>query len=220
MFTERSLQEVFVEEADDELTQRIRAAGALRSLGHAIVGHHVDDDVLDQLASSVESLLPVVESGSLRDRPADDMKRRLFEAPPADGDSMDHFPDCVVSGLANPMGVAISVHREGDDAVATVSLGAAFGGAPGRAHGGIVAAIFDDVMGFVLSMISTPAFTGRLCVDYLAPTPVGEDIEFRARLDKREGRKIFIVGEASHAGVQCAAVQGLFIAIPPERFGL
>lgn len=56
---------------------------------------------------------------------------------------------------------------------------------PARAHGGIVAAVFDDTMGFVLSMQGTPAFTGRLTDSYLAPTPVGEELEFRARLRER-----------------------------------
>ena len=48
-----------------------------------------------------------------------------------------------------------------EEAVARVRLGHAFEGAPGRAHGGIVASIFDDVMGIVLTIHSTPAFTAR-----------------------------------------------------------
>ena len=198
---------------------RFAAAGALRRLGHALVGHEVDDDVLDRITALVEEVLPGVEGGSKRHRPVGDMKRRLFDAPPADGATMDHFPDCVVSGGANPMGIAMQVRREGDDAVARVDLGAAFEGAPGRAHGGIVAAVFDDTMGFVLSMHATPAFTGRLSVSYLAPTPVGEEIEFRARLRSREGRKLWIEGEARHAGQCIVTAEGLFIEIPEARLG-
>jgi acyl-coenzyme A thioesterase PaaI-like protein len=118
------------------------------------------------------------------------------------------------------MGVAIKVHREGAEAVAKVTLGPAFEGAPGRAHGGVVAAIFDDAMGFVLSMERTPAYTGRLTVSYLAPTPVGEELEFRARLRDRTGRKLFIDGTAYHGSARVAEAEGLFIVIPPERFGI
>ncbi len=132
---------------------------------------------------------------------------------------MDHFPDCVVSGQANPMGVAIKAHREGDEVVTSVVLGSAFEGAPGRAHGGIVAAIFDDTMGFVLTVLRLPAFTGRLTVSYDAPTPVGEEICFRARLRERDGRKLVIDGEAYHRDARIARAEGLFIAIPPERLG-
>jgi acyl-coenzyme A thioesterase PaaI-like protein len=198
---------------------RLDAADALRRLGHALVGHEIDDDTFTAIATWVRAQLPTLEAGAPRSRPVDDMKRRLFDAPPADGDSMDHFPDCVVSGRANPMGIAIEVHREGDDAVARVNLGAAFEGAPGRAHGGIVAAVFDDTMGFVLSMERTPAFTGRLSVSYRAPTPVGEPLEFRCRLAERTDRKLLITGEARHGDLLVAEAEGLFISIPIERFG-
>src|SRR5207253_6918464 len=132
----------------------------------------------------------------------------------------DHFPDCVVSGPANPMGIAMTVRREGDDAVARVVIGPAFEGPPQHVHGGIVAAVFDDTLGFVMHMLSTPAFTGRLTVSYLAPTPVGAEIEFRARLVRRERRKLFVEGEAYHDGARIAEAKGLFVAIPPERLGL
>jgi acyl-coenzyme A thioesterase PaaI-like protein len=199
---------------------RIRAAAALRRLGHALVGRHCDDEILDRLAADTERAASELEAGEPRSRPVDAMKRRVYEQPPADGAGMDHFPDCIVSGQANPMGIAITVHRDGDDAVARVCFGPAFEGAPGRAHGGVVAAVFDDTLGFVLSMLQTPAFTGQLTVSYLAPTPVGEDLEFRARLRERNGRKLLIEGEARHEGQLVATCEGLFIAIPPERLGL
>lgn len=201
-----------------ELAARIEAATALRDLGHALVGHEVDAAVHREIATFVRDLLPDVQAGAPRSRPVDDMKRRLFDEAPADGESMDHFPDCVVSGRANPMGVAITVRRSGEEAVAEVTLGAAFEGAPGRAHGGIVAAIFDDAMGFVLSMQRTPAFTGRLTVSYHAPTPVGTPLEFRCRLRERTERKLWIDGTATSGSTTVATAEGLFISIPPERF--
>jgi acyl-coenzyme A thioesterase PaaI-like protein len=118
------------------------------------------------------------------------------------------------------MGIAVRVRRDRDEAVASVVLESAFEGAPGRAHGGIVAAVFDDTMGFVLSMLRQPAFTGRLTVTYRAPTPVNEHLEFRARLVHRDGRKLTIGAEATSAsGIVVAEAEGLFIAIPADRFG-
>ena len=199
---------------------RFAAAEALRRLGHAVVGHEVPDEVFERITALVRDLLAEIEAGAPRSRPVDDMKRRLFDDPPDDGQGMDHFPDCIVSGQANPMGIAIAVHRAGDEAVARVTLGAAFEGAPGRAHGGVVAAVFDDTMGFVLAMQQTPAYTGRLTVSYLAPTPVGTALEFRARLRERSGRKLLIDGTAYDGSTRVAEAEGLFIAIPPARFGL
>ena len=199
---------------------RVAAAEALRRLGNAVVGHQVDDRLLWRIAEAVDEILPQIEAGQRRLRPVADMKRYVWESHPGEGGTIDHFPDCIVSGMANPMGLAMTVRRDSEDAVARVTLGAAFEGAPGRAHGGVVAAIFDDTMGFVLNMHATPAFTGRLTVSYLAPTPMGEELEFRARLVGRERRKLFIAGEAYHDGDVIAEAEGVFIAIPPERVGL
>jgi acyl-coenzyme A thioesterase PaaI-like protein len=192
---------------------RVRAADALRRLGHAVVGHHAEDELFDRITETVDQWLPELEREPPRSRPVDAMKRRLFESPPADGEDLDHFPDCIVSGPANPMGVHLRLHRAGDDAVGRVNLGAAFEGAPGRAHGGIVAAVFDDVMGLVLKIVDTAAYTGELTVRYLAPTPVGVEIEFRARLVRRDGRKLFMEAEATQEGKVVARATGLFIAI-------
>jgi acyl-coenzyme A thioesterase PaaI-like protein len=199
---------------------RIEAAEALRRLGNALVGHHVDDDYLLEMAKTADAMLREVIHGERRTRPVDDMKRYVWGLHPGAGARVNHFPDCIVSGAANPMGLGMSIWRDDEEAVARVRLGNAFEGAPGRAHGGVVAAIFDDVMGIVLTIQSTPAFTARLTVSYLAPVPVGVELEFRARQTWREGRKLFIAAEATHNGNVIAEAEGLFIALPPERFGL
>ena len=206
------------DDAQDYLA-RVRAAAAVRRLGHAIVGHDVAPDVLDELATDIESRLPALEAGAPRSRAVEIMKRNMIFDRPSDGERIGTFPDCVVSGDANPMGMAIGFYRRGEEAVAHVNLGPAFEGAPDRAHGGVVAAVFDDLMGFVLHIVETPAFTGELTVRYLAPTPVGVVIEFRAWLTRREGRKLWIDAEATHDGHVVSTATGLFIAIDRERFG-
>jgi acyl-coenzyme A thioesterase PaaI-like protein len=201
-------------------TARVDAATALRELGHAFVAHRAPASLLRSIGEAASELVAALRAEPRRVRPVDELKRSLFDADVRDGEGIHHFPDCVVSGDANPMGIAIRVRREGDEAVATVVLGPAFEGAPGRAHGGIVAAVFDDTMGFVLSMLRQTAFTGRLTVTYRAPTPVGEELEFRARLVERSGRKLTIGADArSASGVTIAEADGLFISIPAERFG-
>ncbi len=199
---------------------RERAAAALRRLGHAVVGHEADPALLHRIAELADATAATVEQGTARSRPIESMKRRLWEQPPADGAAMSHFPECVVSGQANPMGVAIHVRREGDEAVADLNLGPAFEGAPRRAHGGVVAAVFDDVMGYVLVLYRVPAFTGRLTVNYRAPVPVGADVSVRAWLAERTGRKLLMRAEMTAGEQVLCDAEGLFIAIPPERLGL
>jgi len=201
------------------MVARVRAATSLRRLGHAIVGHDVSADVFDSIADGVESWLPAVEAAPGRSRSVETMKQHMFEQP-AEGAPIGTFPDCVVSGDANPMGLDVQFFREGDEAVSRVVLGAAFEGAPNRAHGGVVAAVFDDLMGFVLTIHESPAYTAELTVRYRRPTPVGEEIEFRARLVDRNGRRLHIDAEATDAtATKIATATGLFITIPREGFG-
>jgi acyl-coenzyme A thioesterase PaaI-like protein len=128
------------------------------------------------------------------------------------------FEDRAVGGSANPTSLDLSVRFGEEDVVADVVLQRAFEGAPGRAHGGIVAAAFDDVTGFVIGRLQEPAFTGELTVRYLAPVPVDEALEIRARLDGRERRKLFISAELSAGGEVVATCHAIYIKVDPSRF--
>jgi acyl-coenzyme A thioesterase PaaI-like protein len=200
---------------------RARAAAALRRLGHALSGHEADEALLERVAVAAGRVADDVEVAPPRRRDMLELKRRMFDVEVADGARTVHFDECFVSGPWNPLGIAIDVHRDGDEAVARVELGPAFEGAPGRSHGGIVAAIFDDILGYLLTFRHTPAFTGELTVRYLAPTPIGQPLEFRSRVLRHEGRKLFCEAEARVAGAEdtlVATAQAVFITIAVEQF--
>lgn len=204
--------------ADDTLAVRIAAAEAMRRLNHAMVAHEADPDLLQRIAREATATAAVVEAGPRRERPIRRMKTQLWQAPVEEGQRLAHFEECMVSGRANPMGIAMQPRREGDRIVADVNFGAAFEGAPQRAHGGAVAAVMDDIMGYVLLLTATPAFTGRLGISYRAPTPVQTDLVASAWMDRRDGRKIFLVGDLRTAdGDLIAEADALFVAIPRER---
>lgn len=202
---------------EDEDAPRARAAAALRRMGHALMAHEADDDLLERVAAAADRVTRDLWRAPRRTRDLVDMKRRLFETEVADGERVSHFGGCFVSGAENPLGAAIRVRREGDEAVAEVELGPAFEGAPGRAHGGIVAAIFDDVMGYLLVFLHVPAFTGELTVRYLAPTPLGVPLEFRARVTGREGRRILTESEARTGEEVVARARATFVTVDPDR---
>jgi len=128
------------------------------------------------------------------------------------------FEDRAVGGLSNPTSLELEVRYDRDDVVADVVLRRAFEGAPGRAHGGIVAAAFDDVTGFVIGRLQEPAFTGELTVRYIAPVPVDQPLEIRARLDGRERRKLFISAEARAGESVVATCHAIYITVDPSRF--
>lgn len=203
----------------DQNTPRMTAAAAIRRLGHAMVAYEADDDLLERIAHQAVATARIVESGTRRQRPIEAMKRQLWEDPSDHGHRIAHFEECVVSGRANPLGIMMHVRREDQSVVGTLNLGAAFEGAPRRAHGGIVAAILDDISGYVLRIQRTPAFTGTLQIRYAAPIPVEADLVAKAWMVDRDGRKLTIVSTLSTAdGSEVARGDAVFIAIPPERF--
>jgi acyl-coenzyme A thioesterase PaaI-like protein len=130
----------------------------------------------------------------------------------------DGFEDRAVGGSANPTSVELNVRFANDEVIANAVLRRAFEGAPGRAHGGIVAAAFDDVTGFVIGILQEPVFTGELTVRYLAPVPVDETVEIRARLEGRERRKLFISAEMRTGEAVIATCRATYITVDPARF--
>jgi acyl-coenzyme A thioesterase PaaI-like protein len=196
---------------------RARAAASLRRLGHAVMAHDAGDDLLDRIADAADAAAGELEAAPGRERDLLELKRRMFDVEVPDGGRVVHFDECFVSGPYNPMGIAIEVRREGEEAVADVELGPAFEGAPGRSHGGIVAAVFDDVLGYLLTLEQEPGFTGELCIRYLAATPILEGLEFRARVVGREGRKLYTEGEARAGGEVVARATATFVFIAPAR---
>ncbi len=105
----------------------------------------------------------------------------------------------------------MTMYRDGDTVVATVTLDAGFEGAPGRSHGGFVSAIFDDLLGSLPMLQRKIAFTASLTVDYVAPSPVFEPVTFRGWTERVEGKKIFVAGEAHHGDKLVSTATALFI---------
>jgi len=196
---------------------RTAAAHALRDLNHAFVAGDPDDATLVSFRDAVLAAAAVIDAAPNRDR----MARMQASFGPAGFPATNvssGFEDRAVGGIANPTGVDLAVRFEGEEVVADLRLRRAFEGAPGRAHGGIVAAAFDDVTGFVIGMVNEPAFTGELTVRYVAPVPVEAPLELRARLEGRERRKLFITGEVRHEGEIVATCRAIYITVDPARF--
>ena len=196
---------------------RTEAAAALRDLVHGFAACDADGDALRALATAARTQTAKLERTPRRDRLAL-MQAGLGKEGFPDRVAGSSFEDRAVGGTSNPTGVELDVRFEGQEIVAEVVLRRAFEGAPGRAHGGIVAAAFDDVTGFVIGLLREPAFTGELTVRYVAPVPVDETLVMRARLDGRERRKLFISAEAHAGDLLVATCKAIYITVDPTRF--
>jgi acyl-coenzyme A thioesterase PaaI-like protein len=204
------------EEEPDPAIQaaRNRAGQAVRNFGHALVGHHASAELLDSLAVTLDDLAGVLAAGEPRSRPM--WTFDTWHPAPADGEAFSTFEDRPVSGTSSPLGCDLRSRRDGDEAVTTFTLRAAHEGAPGRSHGGIVSAIFDDVMGFVIQLVGEPAFTGELRVRYEHGVPLYRPLQMRARLSSRQGRKLHITADLWDGEVRLASASSTFIVVNSE----
>ena len=200
---------------------RIGAASLMRQLGHEFVARTLSDDELEALSRNVRTLLDDIRTAPprLRELSRDRLEEFTLTIPTFDEiGERQLFSDSIVAGAANPMGLAAQLWRDGDVACMRVTLGKAFEGAPGRAHGGVIAALLDEVMGLMNVIHGAMAFTAQLDITYVAPTPVGEPIIARAWLARRDNRKQFVEATLHADDVLVASANALFISIDRSVF--
>ena len=200
---------------------RIEAASLMRQLGHEFVGRTLSDDELETLSRTMRTLLDEVRTAPPRVRALSRDRLEEFTLTIPTFDEIGErqlFSDSIVAGAANPMGLAAQLWRDGDVACVRVTRGKAFEGAPGRAHGGVIAALLDEVMGLMNVIHGAMAFTAQLDITYVAPTPVGEPIIARAWLARRDNRKQFVEATLHADDVLGASAKALFITLDRSVF--
>jgi acyl-coenzyme A thioesterase PaaI-like protein len=132
-----------------------------------------------------------------------------------------HQPHCLGCGAENPAGLGLKVRREGDRLFGEATLTAHHQGAPGYAHGGAVATVLDDALGFVAMLTGRPAVTARLEIDYRAPVLIGTPLTVEAwdETPDAEDRKRRLRATLRDAdGTMLAEASGLFVCVDPSHF--
>lgn len=206
-------------EHDADFDALDRAAAAMRRLNRAVAGRRASDHELALVASEADRLAALLEAHERRDK-AVDMAAALgldggFDAPepPAVGAVMEFDPLGLGGGRLNPASVDVRFVRDTDTSVtATMRIDGMFQGPPNRVHGGMVALLFDELMGAVNRATGRRAFTVRLTVNLRAAAPIDEPLTMRAWLDHVDGRKITIRAEGHSAAGLFADADGLFIS--------
>lgn len=95
-------------------------------------------------------------------------------------------------------------------------------GAPGLAHGGLLACAFDEALGTAVgNLLRRPAVTGKLETDFLRPVPVGSTLFITAKPDGTAGRKIYASADGrldSADGPVAVRARALFVQVAFEHF--
>jgi len=191
-------------------TARDRVGKALRDFGHTLVGHHVTPADLDTITSDLDAAASRIVGSEVRSRDNTGFHDR-WPVEQQDGDLFPTYGDRPFSGTSSPWSVEPEVRRDGPGVRATVTFHAAHEGAPGRCHGGIVAGLFDDLMGSAVSVHGVAVFTGELTIRYVAGVPLHRELVMLCRVDRVEGRKYFATGELLDGDEVITRATALFI---------
>lgn len=124
----------------------------------------------------------------------------------------DESPSCFGCGPTNPHGLNLQFSREGDRLFCAYVAKEEHEGYRGVLHGGITAAILDELMGALLQSEEIYAVTAELKVSYYIPVRTGERLECSAEITKTDRRKMYLRAIARLAdGTIAAAAEAIYV---------
>ena len=117
----------------------------------------------------------------------------LFDAPALVGETLRF-----VSGdrTGNRFRMSYFLDRQ-KDLVSRVWFGPVTEGPPGHAHGGSIAAVFDEVLGLAAWAAGHKIVVGNLNVSFRQLLPIQTVVQVNTRIVSVEGRKVLVHGEIS-----------------------
>jgi acyl-coenzyme A thioesterase PaaI-like protein len=190
---------------------RFAVAEAMRRITAAIVGRPIDDGAMSQAGAALEAVADHLELS------AGPGRRPRFEPDPS-GDAQDFFPTSPVIGFANPIAPPVRIELGEDGLVGTAFFDYQYEGPPTCVHGGVLAMVFDELLGATNIAAGCPGMTGTLTIRYRRPTPLRTMLRLESRCLGRQGRKISTWGGVFHDDALLAEAEGIFIELVPERF--
>jgi acyl-coenzyme A thioesterase PaaI-like protein len=92
-------------------------------------------------------------------------------------------------------------------------------GAPGLAHGGILASAVDETFGAIGWLVRVPMVTARLETSFVHPVPVGSVLQVVARCDGISRRRVYLSAEGTLGdGETAIRSSAIFVQVPLQHF--
>ena len=127
------------------------------------------------------------------------------------------FQQCFGCGPGHPTGLRVRRFRKDGGVVSPILIAPEYAGPPGAAHGGIVAAYLDEVLGAAAARgLGHATVTGELTVRYVAPVPLDTPLLGVGRLVSDHGRYADVEGRLEELATRrlLATARGRFFSTP------
>ena len=134
---------------------------------------------------------------------------------------------CYGCGRMNEMGLQIKSRWEGEESVCRFLPKPYHTAVPGFVYGGLIASLIDCHSTGTAAAAAYRAegrpmgtqpelrfVTASLHVDYLRPTPIGEQLEVRGKVEEITGRKVVVAAELRAGGEICARGRVVSVRAP------
>ena len=127
--------------------------------------------------------------------------------------------ECFACGQLNVAGLHLELHAAGDRCWTETSLPARFQGWASITHGGVVAAILDEVMAWSLIGADRLGFTARLEVDFRRPVPIERPIRAEGWIVDRRRRRFDTAARIAdvETGEILAEARAVYLGAPLEQ---
>lgn len=129
--------------------------------------------------------------------------------------------DCLVCGLKNDLGLkAFTYETEKGETVALFTPRSEHQSYPGRMHGGIAAAVLDEVIGRAIMVRNGSVFgvTVSLQLEYRKPVPLDQELRVVGRITKDSSRLFEGSGELLLPdGEVAVSATGRYLKMPLDR---
>jgi len=196
-------------EPNEEYQTRRALAASLREIQDRLVRLDAPQDMLEHWAAQMATVAEQVRDYPRRGQSA--IFQRLYLEQGSHRDVLDAFDHEIMTGLSSSLAPPLSLWLDGDVVRGRANLGLPWQGPPGRVHGGGVALILDILMAKTQDMVEGIGMTGTLNIRYQAGTPLKTDIDMEARIQRLDGRKLFVEGLFFVGGEQVVRAEGVWI---------
>lgn len=125
---------------------------------------------------------------------------------------------CFGCGSENPRGLGMRFRLEDGRAVTNFTPSAYLQGYPGRVHGGGVATMLDEAMGWAVYSQGIWAMTARLTMRFRRPVPLEAPLTVSGWVTRDRGRFLELRSELrSPQGSLLAEAEGIFVRVSGQR---
>ena len=138
----------------------------------------------------------------------------MSQAPDGEEQRFDSDGGCFGCSRENPHGLHMRFWRRGEAIVSRLRVDDRFHGAPGIAHGGIIATLMDETScAAAVFLRQCRVVTGEISVRYQRPCPVEVDLEIESRVSGEHTRYLVIEAELKRDGEVLARSNGKFFFV-------